>query len=163
MTLSPFAPDEGGGVWQQKLLALRGHREEVADHGSGAVGRSASARPRIAVEGVQPVVDRDLLTGGDRSPREHLHTMAHGIRVAAMVQEATRGLEDREAIERQLAEMDAFPFRDRAELGGGDNTGMSSPKDELALLEVAPREDALALRSRVANLYIAEHGVTVLR
>lgn len=71
------------------------------------------------------------------------------------------GLEDREAIERQLAQMDAFPLRDRVELCGSDNASMPSAEDELPFGKCALREDALAFRARVANLHIAEHRVTV--
>ena len=79
-----------------------------------------------------------------------------------MIQEATGRLEHGEAIERQLTEVDAFPLGQRAHLGGGDNAGVTSPEDELALAEVPLREDSLPLCTRVANLDIADHDVTVL-
>ena len=96
-------------------------------------------------------------------PREDLDAVTHGRRVARMVQEASGRPENREAIDRQLAEVHAFPLRDRVELRRRDDAGMASPEDELTFGKVALREDTLALRCRVANLYIAEHGGTVLR
>ena len=156
-----LATDERGGVRNEQLLALRAHREEAAHDGAGAGRRPAAATPGRAVEGIEAVVDRDLVTGGNRTPGEDLDAMAHGVRIAGVVEVAAWRREHREAIESELAQMDAFPLAGLVELLAPEDSPVSAPEYELAFLKRSTSEDASALGPGVTNLDIADHAASV--
>lgn len=83
--------------------------------------------------------------------------MAHGARVAGVVQVAAWGSEDREAIEPELAEVEAIPLRRGRQLDTGKDPGVSTAEDELALNERAAGVDAAPLRAGIEDLYVSEH------
>jgi hypothetical protein len=156
-----LASDEGRGVWEEQLLALGIHREEASHHRPGAGLGPARARPRAPVEGVEPVVDRDLLVLGYRSPREDLDAVSHGVRIAGVVQVAPRRSEDGEAIESELAQVDPLPLTERRKLTGAGDAGVAPAKDELALSKVASGVDASPLCPGVSDLHVFDHVATL--
>jgi hypothetical protein len=157
LTAPVLVTNEGGGVKKQELLALRVHCEEAAREGAGAGLRPAVAGPGRIVEGIEAVVDRDLVTSCNRMPGEDLYAMAHGVRVAGVVEVAAGRCENREAIESKLTEMDAFPLARPIELVAPEDSRVSAPEYELTFLKRSAGEDASALGPRVTYLDIADH------
>ena len=142
----------------EQLLTLRLHRKEAADNGASARRRTALTRPRIAVESVQSVVDRDLRVVLDGSPGEHFHAVAHRVRLAGMVEVAARCSEHGEAIEAEFAQVHAFPLAHVAEFVGRQDPAVSTPEDELAFSEAPAGVHAAALRASVAHLDVIDHS-----
>jgi hypothetical protein len=89
---------------------VRVHRKEAALDRAGASFRPALAGPRRTVEGVEAVVDGDLVTCCNRMPGEDLDSMAQCVRFAGVVEIAARRRENAEAIEAELTQMDALPL-----------------------------------------------------
>src|SRR4051812_6919777 len=85
-TTPVLTPDEGGSVRQQQSLTVCVHGEEAAGDRSNAVRRAAMARPTVPLERVEPVVDGDLLASRDRPPGKHRDAVAHGTRIAGVVE-----------------------------------------------------------------------------
>jgi hypothetical protein len=127
LTAPVLATNEGRGVRKQEPLALRVHCEEPAHDGAGAGLRPAVAGPRGTVKGIEAVVDRDLVTHCNRMPGEDLYAMAHGVRVAGVVEVAARRRENREAIESELTQMDAFPRARPIELVARKDSRVPAP------------------------------------
>lgn len=98
-----YAPDERRCVRQEQPLAIDVHSEEAADHEASAVLRTALAGPAVVIEGVEPVVNGDLVAGGDGTPCEHGDAVAHGVRIAGVIEVAARRGQHREALEAQFA------------------------------------------------------------
>ncbi len=71
--------------------------------------------------------------------------MAHGVRVAGVVEVAARRREHREAIESQLAQMDAFPLARLIEFVAPQDSHVSAAEYELASPKRSAGEDASAL------------------
>jgi hypothetical protein len=159
--LSILALDELWRVREECQLAIGIHREEAADNDAGAVARSAEARPAVAVERVEPVIDGDLFASLDRSPREHIDAVPHRAGITRMVQVTAWRAQYREAIEAELAEMNAVRVRKRVEFVFGHDPSVPSPKDELTFGEVACGEHAAALRPRISYLDVINHSVTI--
>jgi hypothetical protein len=136
---------------------LRAHREEAAHDGAGAGLRPTVAGPGRTVEGIEAVVDRDLVTSCNRMPGEDLYAMAHGVRVAGVVEVAARRPEDCEAIESQLTQMEAFPLARPIELDAPKDSRVSAPEYELTFLKRSAGENTSALGTRVPYLDIADH------
>ena len=158
---SVLVPDEGRRVRQEKVLAIRPHGEKAAHDGPAAAVRAAVARPAIVVERIQPVVDRDLLSGGDRAPGEHLDAVAHRIRVAGVIEVAPGRSQHPEPVEVELAQVVALPRREPGELALSHDATVATPQYELADAEAAPCEHARPLRTGVAYLDVSDHPITV--
>jgi hypothetical protein len=90
-------------------------------------------------------------------PGEDLHAMAHGVRVAEVVEVATGRCENREPIESELTQMDAFPLAGPIELVAPKDSRVSAPEYELTFLKRPAGEDASALGPRVTYPDIANH------
>jgi len=105
--------DEGGREWQVERLERFVERKEAAHDLPGASGHAASAVPHVLAEGVQPIVDGDLVACGDETPSEHLHTRTHGVRFAAVVEIAAGWKQNGAGLEIQLAEMALLLLRQR--------------------------------------------------
>lgn len=153
-----LATDEGGGVGKQQLLASGVHGEEAAHYGAGAVPGAALTGPGRSVEGIESVVDRDLVAFLERPSGKDLHPVSHRARIAGVVEVAARRCEDSEPVESKFAEMDPFPLGGMIEVGCGDDLGVAPTEDELAFCERPARVDTATLRARVAYLDIVDHA-----
>jgi hypothetical protein len=153
--------NEGGGVREEELLASRVHRKEATHDRAAAGFRPAVAGPGRAVEGVEAVVDCDLVTCCNRMPGEDCDAMAHGVRLAGVIEVAARRRENREAIECELTQMAAFPRAGMVELVAPEHPRVTAPEYELAFAKRSAGEDASALGPRVIYLDIADHVASV--
>ena len=95
------------------------------------------AGPGIAVEGVEAVVDGDLLATVDCSPGEHLDAMAHGVRITGMIEVAAGRGEHGEPVETELAQVDPVPLGRSLKLVCPQHLGVTPPEDKLTLGEGA--------------------------
>ena len=125
-------------VREEEFLTLGIHREEAANHGARATLCAAVAGPRGSVEGVQAVVNRDLLALLDRSPSEDRDAMSHRVRVTGVVEVTAGWREDSEPVERELTQVDPVPLRGSSEFCRREGAGMATAKDELAFVECSP-------------------------
>jgi hypothetical protein len=143
---------------KEQLLAVWVHGEEATDNRAGTALRAALARPGRTVEGVEPVVDRDLFAFVDSSPGEDPDAVSHGVRLAGVVQVAARWRENSEAVEPELAQVDALPVRGSIDFGGCEDPHVTASEDELGLLKRSAGVDAPALGACLAYLDITDHS-----
>jgi hypothetical protein len=148
--------DERGRIGEIGALAIFVHLEEAPDDPTRAIRAAARARPARAVEGIEPIVDRDLLSRTDLLPREYLHPAAHRVRVARVVEVAPRRQHDGEAVPTELREVHPILRGQRGDLSGTHDSAVPPAKDELAAGEVPYRKDALPLRSRLFDRHVRD-------
>jgi hypothetical protein len=104
-TASILALNKTGRVRQVAPLPLEVQGEEVGYDLPGAVPAAAVAFPALGSEGVEPVVDRDLVAAANVPPGKHLDTTSHGIGIARVVEIAPGRQQDRAGFEVQLTEV----------------------------------------------------------
>lgn len=119
---------------------------------------TAALAPRaLLAEGVQAVVDRDLLPLADRAPGDDLDAAAHRVRFAGVVQIAARRQEHSAAVEVELRQVASVLSRQPRHLPTRDDAPVPTAEDELVLAEGSQCEDAFALRRRIAHDDIVDH------
>ena len=142
---------------QQQPLPLRLHREEASDHRARAVRSAAGTGPRVALEGVEPVVDGDLVACCDGTPGEDIHTVSHRIRVARVVQVAPGRGHHREAVEPELTEVDPFPGVEGGQLLGREHAHVATAEDERTFGKGAPGIHTPPLCTGISNVHVPDH------
>jgi len=103
-----FDLNEARGEAEVLALSLGWKREEVAGDLPRARRSTARALPPLGPESVKAIVNRDLLASPNSAPRKDLNAAAHGVRLARVVQVATRRKENRAPIVVELAEVPAI-------------------------------------------------------
>ncbi len=90
-------------IWQIRALPLLTQREIAEDERAHTVGASADTLTALACEGIQPIVDRNLLALPNWFPSIDMRTFAHGIGIAGVIEIAAWRQQDCALIPIQFA------------------------------------------------------------
>ena len=155
---SRFANDERWSVRQVSALCRFVQREEATDDNTAAVRTPALAAPDRVIEGVEAVVDRDLVATGDVSPSEDYDSVAHRVRVTGVVEVAAGGQENCARVEVEFTQVPLVIWRELVDRRVGHDAAVTASEDELARREGPLCEHAEPLRARGPHLDIADHA-----
>lgn len=153
-----LTPDELWRVGQVGLLDLLVQGEEAPDDVSLAARTPARTLPTLIREGVEPIVDPDLLTHLDVSPGEYLGAAPHRIWRAGVIEVAARREQDGDGLPVELAEMALLVFRECGDLLVSDDAPVSAAEDELALCEVPQGKDSQPLDACISHDDVFDQG-----
>src|SRR6266542_5005557 len=141
-----------------RAAAGRIQREEAAGDLPDTARRSADARPAVGAEGVQPVIDRDLLAGPDAAPGEDPDPAPHRVRLAGVIQVAAGWEKHGAALEVELTEMTTLVFGEILGFGPRDDATVPAAEDELARAKAASGEDAFPFGTGVSDDDVRQHA-----
>jgi hypothetical protein len=83
--------DELWCIWEIDLLLILTERKKTEDEGAGTICAATRTVTAFAGEGVEPIINGDLLALADVLPGIDVHALAYRVRITRMVEITARG------------------------------------------------------------------------